>query len=175
MELTFMEFIQGFTIPVIVCMVVGVVLLIVEMFIPGFGVTGVAGIGFLLLSIILRANTLAEALWMTVVVLIIVGILALLFLRSATKGAIAHSPLVLKDSLEKEEGFLSTEDMNFFVDKVGETRTNLRPAGIADFDGVKLDVVSEGEFIPDHTRVRVMRIEGRRILVRAEDDPAITG
>ena len=46
------------------------------------------------------------------------------------------------------------------------THTVLRPAGMADFDGVKLNVVSDGEYIPAGTRVVVARVEGNRILVR---------
>ncbi len=36
---------------------------------------------------------------------------------------------------------------------------------MADFDGVKLNVVSDGEFIDTGEKVRIMRIDGNRILV----------
>ena len=47
----------------------------------------------------------------------------------------------------------------------GVAVTVLRPAGMAEFDGVKLNVVSDGEFIPEGERVRVSRVEGNRIVV----------
>lgn len=56
--------------------------------------------------------------------------------------------------------------MQYFLDKKGTTLTVLRPAGTVDFDGVKLDVVSEGDFIPKDTEVKVIKVEGRRIVVR---------
>ena len=46
------------------------------------------------------------------------------------------------------------------------THTVLRPAGMADFDGVKLEVLAEGEFIEAGKPVRVVRVEGRKIVVR---------
>ena len=46
--------------------------------------------------------------------------------------------------------------------------TVLRPAGTADFEGVKLDVVTEGEFIEKGRPLEVIRVEGRRIVVRPE-------
>ena len=50
--------------------------------------------------------------------------------------------------------------------KTGVTDTPLRPAGMAEFDGVKLSVVSEGEFIESGREVTVERVEGNRIVVR---------
>ena len=125
-----------------------------------------AALILLALAIILRARTLAEALWMTVLVMAVVGVLLLLFLRSATKGAISRSPLILKDAIDKQAGYISSDDLQFFVGKEGVAVTILRPAGTADFDGIKLDVVSEGQFLPAQTKVKIMRVEGRRIVVR---------
>ena len=44
--------------------------------------------------------------------------------------------------------------------------TALRPAGIAEFDGVKLNVVSDGDFVAAQRPIRVERVEGNRIVVR---------
>ena len=46
------------------------------------------------------------------------------------------------------------------------THTALRPAGIGEFDGVKLNVVSDGEFIAMDKPIRVQSVEGNRIVVR---------
>ena len=64
-------------------------------------------------------------------------------------------------SIERAEA----DDLAYFVDKKGVAVTVLRPAGMAEFDGVKLNVVSDGEFIPEGERVRVSRVEGNRIVV----------
>ena len=45
--------------------------------------------------------------------------------------------------------------MEVFLGKEGVTTTVLRPAGMAEFDGVKLNVVADGEYIPKDARVRV--------------------
>ncbi|MGI6192508.1 MAG: NfeD family protein [Christensenellales bacterium] len=166
MELTFAQFVQGFTLPVVICLLAGIGLLIVEMFTPGFGVAGFLGIAALIAAIVLRADSFAAAMWTLILVLVIVGVIFLVFLRSAAKGAISQSPLILREQID-EVGFLSSEDMEYFVGKEGVTETVLRPAGKANFDGVKLDVVSEGEFIPGNVPVKVLRVEGRRILVKA--------
>jgi membrane-bound serine protease (ClpP class) len=52
------------------------------------------------------------------------------------------------------------------VGQHGETATPLRPAGIALIDGVRVDVVSEGEMIAAGVAIVVTRMEGNRIVVR---------
>ena len=145
----------------------GTALMIVEMFTPGFGVAGVLGILCFVLAIVFRADSLAAALWMIILVAMLVGVLLLIFLRSATKGKISRSAIVLQEQLKSEEGYLSSDDLQFFVGKDGVALTVLRPSGMADFDGVKLDVVSDGEYLECGQKVRVVRVEGRRMVVQA--------
>ena len=42
----------------------------------------------------------------------------------------------------------------------------LRPAGIADIGGARVDVVSDGEFIEPGAAVQVVRVDGNRVVVR---------
>ena len=53
--------------------------------------------------------------------------------------------------------------------------TPLRPAGIAEIDGEKVDVVTEGEFLPVGTSVQVIKVNGRRIIVRKIDSEILSG
>lgn len=148
-----------------VILAAGLIFVIFEMFHPGFGAPGITGIVLLVLGVILIANGLIEAIILIIIIIAILGVALSLVLRSAAKGRLSKT-LILNDSLNKEEGYSSTEDLEYFIGKEGKTITVLRPAGTADFDGVKLDVVSEGEFIPSGTRVKIFRVEGRRIVVK---------
>ena len=58
--------------------------------------------------------------------------------------------------------------MQILVSKKGETLSVLRPAGIGDFDGVRLNVVTEGGFIDKGQPVEIVRVEGSRIVVRQQ-------
>ncbi len=51
------------------------------------------------------------------------------------------------------------------VGRVGTAATPLRPAGAIDIDGERLDVVTEGEFLAAGTRVRVLYVQGNRVVV----------
>lgn len=149
----------------IICLVVGLILVIFEMFNPGFGAPGVTGLVLLVLSIVLSARSLVEALIMILVIIIILGIAFIFVFRSATRGKLSKK-LVLGDSMDKESGYIGVNDLSDFVGKEGITISVLRPSGTADFDGMKLDVVSESTFIPKGKRVKVVQVNGPRIVVR---------
>lgn len=154
-------------IPILVCVVAGLVLLVVEVFMPGFGIPGISGIVLLLISAVLlwiQAGPLA-ALGLIVVIVALVAILLSITLKSAANGRLSKSPIILRESERPEDGYLASNDMGVFIGREGETKTVLRPSGIADFDGVRLNVVSDGMYIKQGAKVRIERVEGSRIVV----------
>ncbi len=154
--------------PLLVCFVVGIALLVVEAFVPGFGLPGISGVVMEIVAIVLTwvNHGPVAALGLTIIVLALIAIAISVSLRSATKGKLSRSKLVLQHQESNEAGYRSQEDMKVFLGKEGKTTTVLRPTGMAEFDGVKLNVVSEGEFVPAGTRVRIALVEGSRIVVR---------
>ena len=49
---------------------------------------------------------------------------------------------------------------------IGVAETPLRPAGKARFGDEYVDVVAEGSYVPPGTRVRVIEVEGNRVVVK---------
>ena len=99
-------------------------------------------------------------------VMMIIAVLAVLvswLLRSAAKGDVAKSKLFLHQKEELRE----QQDMQVLVGHEGRTLSVLRPSGIGDFDGVRLNVVTEGEFIQNGVAIRIARVEGGKIVVKA--------
>jgi membrane-bound serine protease (ClpP class) len=71
-----------------------------------------------------------------------------------------------QSSEQTSEGFAAAEDYSSLAGKKGRVVTTLRPAGVVEIEGRRLDVVSDGDFInPDETVV-VTEIVGNRIVVR---------
>ena len=130
---------------------------------PGFGLPGVSGI------VLIGAGTViiwlkAGALTALATLLVVIAVLAVLIsymMRRATEGG-AHARIFLR---EKEE-LRSGEDMQVLLGKQGRTTSVLRPAGIGDFDGVRLNVVTEGSFIERDRPIEIVNIDGARIVVR---------
>lgn len=154
--------------PIIICALVGIILLVVEMFMPGFGLPGIAGIVFLFGSIVLtwRQHGAYAGLGATLVVLSLAGIMVTTALKSASSGRIWRSNLVLKDSMEKPDTLPENQDLLRLLGREGTALTVLRPAGMVDVDGERVNVVSRGEFLPKGARVVVEEVEGSRVVVR---------
>ncbi len=155
--------------PIIICFVIGIGLLILEAFMPGFGAPGITGV---ILEVITLVMTWFEhgpvaTLAMLLIVLLVLAIAISTSLRSITKGRLSKSSLVHSETESNEEGYRSIEDLAVFMDKEGTATSVLRPTGIADFDGVRLNVSSEGDYIPAGTKVRIIKVEGAKILVKA--------
>lgn len=154
--------------PIVICFLLGIGLLVAEVFMPGFGLPGISGIILEIACIVqtyLKHGGLA-ALGVTILTLAVIGITISLSLRSATKGRLSKSAIILNDTESSAQGYTATRDMEVFLGKEGVTTTVLRPAGLAEFDGVKLNVVADGEYIPKDTPVRIDHVEGARVVVR---------
>ncbi|HBR33548.1 MAG TPA: hypothetical protein DD734_02875, partial [Firmicutes bacterium] len=77
--------------------------------------------------------------------------------------------IILKTTAEKEEGYSAVPLYAKEISQIGVVVHPLRPSGVIELDdGRRLDVVSEGAYIPTGRKVRVITVEGRRILVRVE-------
>ncbi|MBE5803194.1 MAG: hypothetical protein E7316_01610 [Clostridiales bacterium] len=155
--------------PILICFVVGIGLIVLEAFMPGFGLPGATGVILEVIAVVLTwiNHGSVAALGMTIIVLCVIAIAISMSLRSAANGKLSKSRIILNETENNEAGYRSSEDMQVFLGKEGVTTTVLRPTGMAEFDGVKLNVVSDGEFIQSGTKVRIDRVEGSRILVRS--------
>lgn len=150
----------------LVFFIIGIVLLAVEMFIPGFGIFGALGLVCLVLCVVFQAKTFTEGLILVLIIGAAVTLFLLVLARSFRKGRIYKSGIVLKNEQTREEGFVAGSDMSRFVGKKGLCITTLRPAGTAAFEGERIDVLTEGEFIQAGTPVEVTRTEGMRVFVK---------
>lgn len=150
-------------IPALFMLIVGFVLLVIEMYVPGFGAPGIIGSLLLIGGIALWAETAVQALVITLIVVALLCIALSVSIHSISKGRLAKSKLVLKQ-VSNIPG-LGENDLSYFIGHEGITKTVLRPAGMGEFDGVKLNVVSDGEFIQVGAKVRVDHVEGNRIVV----------
>jgi membrane-bound serine protease (ClpP class) len=56
--------------------------------------------------------------------------------------------------------------------KSGRAVSTLRPAGIADIEGRRVDCVADGELLDAGTEVTVVRVDGNRVVVRAATQKA---
>ena len=148
----------------LILLIIGFVLVVVEMYIPGFGLPGISGTICLIAGVALYAKTdIVAWLVMTVIIVSLLCVALSISIRSAAKGRLAKSKLVLNEVSTSEVG---ENDLSYYIGKTGSAVTVLRPAGIGEFEGVKLNILSDGEYIAEGAQITVTRVEGNRIFVR---------
>ena len=144
----------------LILVIVGVVLLVAEIFIPSFGITGLIGIVSILAGVIFTAETFIGGVIMFIAIIIVAIILMYIAYRIMSS---VKSPFVLKEAIEDIK---PSEKLQFFVGKTGIALTPLRPSGTADLEGVRLDVLTRGEFIEKGSKITVDEIQGKKIIVK---------
>jgi membrane-bound serine protease (ClpP class) len=152
----------------------GLIALGLEVFVlPGFGVAGILGIilisASMLLALVGSAPTMADFVQagaILVASLIVTGAVVIGWVRHLPNSE-RWSGLFLKASTNTGEGFISALPRPELVGTGGVTVTDLRPSGTATFNGERMDVVTEGEFVKAGTAVTIIRSDGYRHVVRA--------
>ena len=146
----------------------GIILLLIEMMIPGFGIFGLTGLLLLLWGVYdgLGGGPMAM---ITVTALSIVGVIVLWWIISVFPKTKVGDRLILRLQSTKEKGYASHPDPTAWLGKIGVAKTVLRPAGTIVVDHTFLDVVTDGEFYELGTEVIIVSVTGGRIVVRTTE------
>jgi membrane-bound serine protease (ClpP class) len=158
----------------VILVAAGVILLTVEfLVIPGFGVAGIAGIAALLggLTMTMVGAGAATAAVVSAIARVTFAMIVALGASFVLLQFVRRTPfgraLVLDSEMATDEGYASPPDSDRgLLGRVGTAYSMLRPAGIADIEGQRIDVVSDGEMIERGAGVVVTRVDGNRIVVR---------
>uniref|UniRef100_A0A832DPC5 Nodulation protein NfeD n=1 Tax=Ignavibacterium album TaxID=591197 RepID=A0A832DPC5_9BACT len=158
----------------ILMFITGIILIAVEIFvIPGFGLPGIAGIILVFASIFLSLlggdpfitfETISVAIIQLTIAIIAAIVLVFLLAKYLPKTS-AFSRLVLSESEKANEGFVSYPSETSLLGKTGKSLTVLRPAGIAEIEGKKYDVIADNEYIEPGKVIKVIRVEGIKVVV----------
>lgn len=153
----------------IVLFAAGTLLLVLEIFIPSFGILGILGIGSLIASVIMAAgNTKQAGLHLTIA--FFAAVVFVIIMARIFKHRGIWNRFILRDRLTSEEGYNSAAPkLTSLLGQEGTAITPLRPSGTALIGDEKVDVVTEGAFIPAGQQVTVVKVEGVRVVVRMKD------
>lgn len=144
----------------------GLALVIVEMFVPGFGAPGITGIALLIIGVILAVQgDPIKAIMLGIILLLILTVAFLIALFAMSRGALRKTPIINDTNLTAEQGFHSLDEVMAEVGSVGIVVTALRPVGVVEIDGKRMEASSEATFIEKGVQVSVARVDGRRMVV----------
>ncbi|MDJ0331077.1 nodulation protein NfeD [Planococcus sp. S3-L1] len=149
----------------IVLLVIGFGLLIAEFIIPG-GVAGFLGIAAILGSVLLAGGDLKTTAIAVLIAMIVATIGMVIVVKFFGKRLDLFKRIILTDATDTAGGYVSTTNRPELVGKIAQTVTALRPSGTIKLDDERIDAVSEGRFIDSGKDVKIIKVEGSRIVVR---------
>ena len=152
-----------------VILLTGFVMCLFELVIPGVGILGFLGIVFLVYGLYLSNGNLVDVL----LDICLSGILgATLITVLINKGYTLQfgNKIVLENVLDKGNGYSAGKDYSELLNQSGIATTTLRPVGKAIIEDVEYQVVSSGKVIEESSPIKVIAVEGNKIVVKEEDE-----
>lgn len=153
----------------------GLILLLLEIFvIPGFGIAGISGIILIIASLFLsligpnpslEPGIISRAIIQLSVALLFALILIFLLVRFLPKSNI-FKKFILSEEEKAHAGYTSRTTLSDLLGAEGVALTTLRPAGTAEINGKRVDVVTESEYIEHGKPLIVIAVEAMRVVVR---------
>lgn len=151
---------------IFVLFLAGVLCLVVEAALAGFGFFGIAGLGLIALTLFMAASRPADG-WQAVALAAAVSPYLMWLVWRMGMRRLFQRRLTLQDRLGAEEGYVAGGRFADLVGKSGVALTPLRPAGTADIAGQRVDVVTSGEYVEAGAAVSVVKVDNWHITVRA--------
>lgn len=143
----------------------GVILIFLEFFLPG-AIAGTLGVAALIISLFMAGGNVMQ-MGVSILISLFFSVLAFfMMIKVFDKKLVLFNKMVLFDAAKKEDGYVSNVNRTDLLGMEGFALTILRPAGTAIFQNERIDVVSEGGFIEQNAKIKVIKVEGARIVVR---------
>lgn len=148
---------------------VGILLIVIDGKVVNDGTLAIIGVVTMLAAVALAADTVASGLYAVIGVLLGGG--GALFFPKVFKSRNLWSKITLKDRLTTEDGY-STMNQEYIklVGERGITLTDLRPIGTIEINGREYSAISNGQWINRGKTVKVVQVDGTRILVTLIED-----
>ncbi|MCM3663956.1 nodulation protein NfeD [Mesobacillus subterraneus] len=143
----------------------GIGLILLEFFVPG-GIAGAIGFLAIIASFFIASDNVVHMGISLLIALTASVLLSILMIRVFGKRMKLFKRIILTDSTSTEKGYVSNKNRLELIGVEGITLTPLRPSGTILIEDERIDVVSEGGFIPKDRKVRIIKTEGSRIVVR---------
>ncbi len=149
-------------------MVAGLIAIIIEFFVPAGGLVGILGLASIIGGVVyafINYGTTIGSIFLFVA-LIAVPLIIVIYFKVFPRTFIGKW-LILGEAQNREKGYATYTEEKYadLIGKEGVAMTVLRPAGRALIDNKKYSVVTAGDYIEAERKIKVLKVEGSRIIV----------
>lgn len=151
---------------------VSAALILAEVFVPSGGLISVCALGCLIGGLVIFFNYSIVAGWLGVIIAVVMIPVVLItaykiFPRTKFGKAVTLTP----PQRQRGDAVPDSSELKDLLGETGCVLTPLRPVGMCDFSGRRVECVAESGYVDKDKMVRVIHVEGSQLTVRlAEED-----
>lgn len=146
------------------------VLLVAEVFVPSFGLLTVCALSALAGGVIIFFNQSPTAGWIGVITAIfMIPAVLILAYKVFPKTRFGKNVTLFKPERKPGDAVPDTPALQKMLGRSGIAATDLRPVGMVDFTGQRLECVAESGYLEKGTKIEVIKTEGTQLTVRSID------
>lgn len=149
----------------ILLLVFGLGLILLEFFVPG-GILGILGILAVIGSVLLAGEDVQSTAVAILIALLVASAGMVILVKFFGKKLNMFKRIILTDATDTEHGYVSAVNRPELIGQIARTTNALRPSGTIRLGDEYIDAVSEGRFIDSNKDVKIIKVEGSRIVVR---------
>jgi membrane-bound serine protease (ClpP class) len=146
-------------------------LLVAEVFIPSFGILILCSLACLVGGVWLFFQHSPAAGWIGVVVAVVmVPSLLVTAYRVLPKTRFGKRVILSPPAPARGTAIADAPELEQLVGHTGRALTTMRPVGMCDLDGRRIECVAENGYLQKDKKVKVIRVEGTQVTVRVMDE-----
>ena len=147
--------------------VISAALIVAEVFIPSGGILGILALisGISGLTLFFHHSTAAGLIGMVVAVFMVPSLLLLAY-KLLPRTRFGRRVLLAPPVRQRGEAVTDAEELSKLLGRTGRVLTTMRPVGMCDFDGRRVECVAESGFVRKDEQVKAIRVDGTQVTVR---------
>lgn len=146
---------------------VSAVLIVAEVFVPSGGLISICALACLIGGLMIFFHSSTAAGWVGIVVAIImIPSVLIIAYRIFPKTRFGKSVILTPSEREQGDAVPDTAELKDLLGKEGLVVSPLRPVGMCDFSGHRVECVAESGYVDKDNKVKVIHVEGTQLTVR---------
>ncbi|MHC4346203.1 MAG: NfeD family protein [Planctomycetota bacterium] len=146
-------------------------LIIAEVFVPSGGIISIFALACLIGGVVIFFNHSAAAGWIGVIIAVVMIPSVLVFAyRVFPKTRFGKSVMLTPPQRQHGDAVPDTAQLKELLGSEGTVVTPLRPVGMCDFPGQRLECVAESGYVDKGKKVKVIHVESTQVTVRVVEE-----
>jgi membrane-bound serine protease (ClpP class) len=146
-------------------------LVVAEVFVPSGGLISACAAMCLMGGLIIFFKHSAVAGWVGIgIAVIMIPTVLIASFKLMPKTKFGKAVMLTPSDRKVGDAIPDTDKLNALLGQTGTVISPLRPVGMCDFDGKRIECVAEGGYVENDNSVTVIHVEGTQLTVRVNNE-----